>query len=162
MSIGADGDRVGEVMTPEVKRVEVRKSGRGRVCTDMTCTTGASFSSSNPTSQCALKGHIIVFPAKPEALSPFLPPALEDVITLMCIVFVGSIPPTKEWLKANARPLIVRCEKVHHALEWLVANNPLYHDVILHKGHLNQIPSHDVAVVRQQPMTHQQAHMTRM
>ncbi|KAF8328670.1 uncharacterized protein EI90DRAFT_3125779 [Cantharellus anzutake] len=43
-------------------------------------TTGAAFSSVSPVSQRALKGHIIVFPATPEALAPFLPPPLEDVV----------------------------------------------------------------------------------
>ncbi|KAF8344259.1 uncharacterized protein EI90DRAFT_2830021, partial [Cantharellus anzutake] len=100
-----------------------------------------------PTSQRALKGHIIVFPTNPETLSPFLPPALNEVITPMCIVFVGSTMPTKEWLLNNAQPLIVRREKVWSALEWLISHNPLYSDVILHQDHLHQIPLHDIAPV---------------
>ncbi|KAF8342666.1 uncharacterized protein EI90DRAFT_2818082, partial [Cantharellus anzutake] len=91
--------------------------------------------------------HVIVFPAKPEALSPFLPPALKEVITPLCVVFVGHVTPTKEWLLKNARPLIVRQEKVRLALEWLIHNNPLYADVILHEEHLNSLPALDVAPV---------------
>ncbi|KAF8327968.1 uncharacterized protein EI90DRAFT_2837129, partial [Cantharellus anzutake] len=97
--------------------------------------------------QRALKGHIIVFPTTPEALAPFLPPPLEDVVTPMCVVFVGSHTPSKEWLLSNARPLLVRQEKVRAALQWLIANNPLYSDVVLHEGNLAHIPHHDIAPV---------------
>ncbi|KAF8325384.1 uncharacterized protein EI90DRAFT_2932185 [Cantharellus anzutake] len=109
--------------------------------------TGAAFSSANPTSQRALKGHIIIFPAKPEALAPFLPPPLGEVLTAMCVVFVGFSKPSKEWLLNNARPLLVRHEKVCLALEWLIANNPLYEGVILHNESLIEIPLHDIASV---------------
>ncbi|KAF8328581.1 uncharacterized protein EI90DRAFT_2846832, partial [Cantharellus anzutake] len=109
--------------------------------------TGAAFSSSNPTSQRALRGHVIVFPAKPEALSRFLPPPLGEVVTAMCVVFVGSTMPTKDWLMKNARPLLVRREKVRLALEWLTSNNPLYADVILQNSCLNELPLDDIAPV---------------
>ncbi|KAF8331064.1 uncharacterized protein EI90DRAFT_2920895, partial [Cantharellus anzutake] len=110
-------------------------------------TTGPSSSSTLSTAQRAFKGHVIVFPAQPESLSPFLPPSLEDVITPMCVVFVGITTPSKDWLLNNARPLIVRREKVRAALQWLLTHNPLYSDVILDEKELNRIPLTDVAPV---------------
>ncbi|KAF8343782.1 uncharacterized protein EI90DRAFT_2816358, partial [Cantharellus anzutake] len=91
-----------------------------------------------------LRGHVIVFPAKPEALSRFLPPPLGEVVTAMCVIFVGSMMPTKDWLMKNARPLLVQHEKVRLALEWLTANNPLYTDVILKNSCLNELPLDDI------------------
>jgi hypothetical protein len=77
---------------------------------------GPPSTSTNPTAQQALKGHVIVFPAKPEALTPFLPPTLEDVLTALCVVFVSHTTPTKQWLLKIAHPLVVRQGKVRWAL----------------------------------------------
>ncbi|KAF8324603.1 uncharacterized protein EI90DRAFT_2833454, partial [Cantharellus anzutake] len=108
---------------------------------------GLAAPSFNGTAQCALKGHIIIFPMNPEALAQFLPPALEEVITPLCIIFVGPSPPSKEWLLKNARPLIVRQEKVQRALEWLIHHNPLYSDIQLDEDHLKQLPKCDIPPV---------------
>ncbi len=60
-----------------------------------------------PVSQHAMKGHVIVFPSNPQQVTKFLPPSLSEVITPMCVVFVGSTKLNKEWLLQHARPLIV-------------------------------------------------------
>ena len=68
---------------------------------------GLSHRGSLPVSQRGMKGHVIVFPSNPQHVTKFLPPNLSDVVTPMCVVFVGSTKPTKEWLLQHARPLIV-------------------------------------------------------
>ncbi|KAF9516209.1 hypothetical protein BS47DRAFT_1292747, partial [Hydnum rufescens UP504] len=105
------------------------------------------YSSSLPTMQRGMRGHVIVFPSKPESLSPYLPPPIDEVITPICVVFVGSSPPSQEWLSMHAKPLIVRREKVHAALVWLKRNNPLYSDIIINHESLQGLPSHGVAPV---------------
>ena len=58
----------------------------------------------------------------------------------MCVVFVGSKPPTKEWLLEHAKPLIVRQEKVWNALQWLKVHNHLYHNIELNEDVLKTLP----------------------
>lgn len=70
-----------------------------------------------------------MYPQKPSAIAKVLPPSIDEVITPICVIFVGSNPPTSEWLHKKARPLTVRKEKVLNALHWLRAHNPLYKDI---------------------------------
>lgn len=51
-----------------------------------------------PNSQCGVKGHLIIFLSYPEQLIKVLPPSMDDVLTPICVIFVGSAPPTNEWL----------------------------------------------------------------
>ncbi|KAJ7934430.1 hypothetical protein B0H13DRAFT_2305858 [Mycena leptocephala] len=75
-----------------------------------------------PTTQRGVHGHIIIYPQKPTAIATTLPPPIADIITPICVIFVGSKPPTADWLKNKATPLIVK-EKVQNALRWLKAHN---------------------------------------
>ncbi|KAJ6542374.1 hypothetical protein DFH09DRAFT_1249413 [Mycena vulgaris] len=84
-----------------------------------------------PTTQRGVKGHIIIYPQRPSAIATTLPPSIDDVITPICVIFVGSSPPTQEWLQKKASPLIVRKEKVMTALAWLKIHNHLYCDVAI-------------------------------
>ncbi len=61
-----------------------------------------------PLDQRGFRGHIIVYPQHVENLDSVLPPPLETALTPICVVFVGSTKPTKEWLMKKAKPLIVR------------------------------------------------------
>ncbi|KAJ7450649.1 hypothetical protein B0H11DRAFT_1646510, partial [Mycena galericulata] len=87
-----------------------------------------------PNVQRGFKGHIIVYPQRPSALATTLPPSIEDITTPICVVFVGSNPPSLEWLQTKARPLIVRKEKVMNALDWLSIHNHLYKDVFIDRS----------------------------
>lgn len=100
-----------------------------------------------PPRQRAMKGHVITYPSKPEKVSPFLPSSLESVSSLMCVVFVGSKAPTKEWLKTKAKPLVVRREKVRKALLWLRQNNDLYRDIKFNEDVLQSLPVEDILPV---------------
>ena len=55
-----------------------------------------------------------------------MPPSIADVCTPICVIFVGSQKPSKQWLRTHAKPLTVRREYVRRALQWLQAHNPLY------------------------------------
>lgn len=71
---------------------------------------------SSPISQRGYRGHVIIYPRKPSSFANVLPPPMEDIITPMCVIFIGSTAPTKEWLLKKARPLVVRREVVRKAL----------------------------------------------
>ncbi|KAJ7932275.1 hypothetical protein B0H13DRAFT_1857109 [Mycena leptocephala] len=63
-----------------------------------------------------VRGHAIVYPQQPSAIAKILPPLIDEVITPICVIFVGSNPPTSEWLQKKAKPLTVHKEKVLNAL----------------------------------------------
>ncbi|KAJ6557440.1 hypothetical protein B0H19DRAFT_872942, partial [Mycena capillaripes] len=84
---------------------------------------------STPITQCGVRGHVIVYPQRPSDIAKVLPPSIDEIVTPICVIFVGSNPPTQEWLQKKAKPLTVRKEKVMAALSWLKTHNPLYKDV---------------------------------
>ncbi|KAJ7865103.1 hypothetical protein B0H13DRAFT_2353165 [Mycena leptocephala] len=94
-----------------------------------------------PIAQRAVHGHIIIYPQKPTAIAKTLPPPIADIITPICVIFVGSKPPTPEWLKEKVKPMIVRKEKVQNALRWLKLNNHLYADIPIDQRALDELPS---------------------
>ena len=71
----------------------------------------AEFGSS-PNAQRAVKGHVIIYPQRPSAIASILPPPIDEISTPICVIFVGSSPPTDEWLHEKAKPLAVRHEKI--------------------------------------------------
>ncbi|KAJ7939638.1 hypothetical protein B0H13DRAFT_1458800, partial [Mycena leptocephala] len=88
---------------------------------------------STPITQRGVRGHVIVYPQRPSDIAKVLPPSIEEVVTPICVIFVGSSPPTQEWLQKKAKPLTVRKEKVMSALDWLKSHNPLYKDVEINR-----------------------------
>jgi len=100
-------------------------------------------STSQP-SQRGLKGHTIIYPQQPEKLATVLPPPIDEALTFICIVFVGSTALTADWLRTKAKPLVVRREKIYKALVWLKQNNPLYKDVGIEEENLRSLPDEDV------------------
>ncbi|KAG1887027.1 hypothetical protein F4604DRAFT_1877615 [Suillus subluteus] len=100
-----------------------------------------------PNVQRGLKGNVIVFPQCPSKVLEMLPPSVEEIITPICVLFIGSCPPMIEWLCTHAKPLIVRREKVRSALEWLCEHNKLYADVTINHDHLDLISDEDVLPV---------------
>ncbi|KAF8067828.1 hypothetical protein FPV67DRAFT_1415593, partial [Lyophyllum atratum] len=94
--------------------------------------------------QRGINGHIIVFPQDPSIVADILPPAIEEITAYMCIMFVGSVPPTDEWLKENAKPLLVRAHKVRRALVFLKDHNHLYSHITINENVLRQLPENGV------------------
>ncbi|KAF8994110.1 hypothetical protein BDQ17DRAFT_1392458 [Cyathus striatus] len=86
-----------------------------------------------PTVQKGLKGYVIIYPQ----LLNILPPTIDDIITHICVIFIGSSVPSQDWLQNKAKPLIVRKKKVSRALHWLKQNNPLYSDVVIDENQLS-------------------------
>jgi hypothetical protein len=97
-----------------------------------------------PNVQRGLKGHIIVYPQRPADIAKVLPPSMNDVLTPICVLFIGSKTPSADWLRVHAKPLCVRREKVRAALLWLKRNNPLYHDVVIDFDRLNSLPEEHI------------------
>ena len=104
-------------------------------------------SSASSPAQWGLRGHVIVFPQHPEQVVDLLPPSMEEVVTPICIIFVGSCLLTSEWMLAHARPLIVRRDKVLGALLWLKHHNPYYKDIVLNIPVLDHLDDVDLLPV---------------
>ncbi|KAF8332955.1 hypothetical protein F5887DRAFT_822739, partial [Amanita rubescens] len=94
---------------------------------------------SNIMAQRAYRGHTIYFPQDTQFVATVLPPPVEDIVNHICVLFVGSEPPTTDYLRQNARPLAVRPDRVRHALLWLKENNHLYRDITLNEEVLESI-----------------------
>ncbi|KAG2130943.1 uncharacterized protein EDB93DRAFT_1057100, partial [Suillus bovinus] len=110
-----------------------------------------------PHSQRGFKGHIIIYPQNPSELVHVLPPALDEVSMLVCVLFVGSKPPSAEWLRTKVRPLIIRREWVRRALQWLVEHNPLYAKVIVDHNCLNSLEEEQTLPVHIQHVLSEQS-----
>lgn len=103
-----------------------------------------------PTAQRGMKGHMIVYPQRPERLVNCLPRTIQDTITPICILFVGSSPPTQQWLREKAKPLYVRREKVRAALVWLKHHNFLYSYICIDEDVIRTLPENDILPVNVQ------------
>jgi hypothetical protein len=97
-----------------------------------------------PDSQRGFRGHIIIYPQRPSEIAKLLPPNLTDIITTVCVLFVGSTPPSADWLREKAKPLCVRREKVRAALTWLKEHNPLYQDISINHRLLDDLQDSQV------------------
>ena len=95
---------------------------------------------SSAVSQTAFRGHIIIYPQNPSSTASTLPPLIEEVTSLICILFIGSTKPTLKWLHEKAKPLAVRANNVRNALQWLKRNNRLYENVFLNEDVLSSLP----------------------
>ncbi|KAJ7587457.1 hypothetical protein C8J56DRAFT_760068, partial [Mycena floridula] len=91
--------------------------------------------------QRGMKGHMIIYPQQPSKLATSLPPQIDEITSPVCVIFVGSSPPSKEWLREKAKPLAVRGGKVRRALQWLKAHNRLYRDITINEEVLKQLDS---------------------
>src|SRR3984957_4650754 len=91
------------------------------------------------TSQRGFKGHVIVYPQDPSAIAQKLPPAMEEIVSPICVLFVGSKIPDERWLKEHAKPLVVRPTKIRRALIWLRDHNRLYKDIEINENVLREM-----------------------
>src|ERR1700677_338035 len=69
------------------------------------------------------------------------------MITPICIIFVGSSPPSDEWLRNKAKPLAVHREKVRDALEWLQKHNTFYKNVFIDHCRIDQLAESQILPV---------------
>ncbi|KAJ7757224.1 hypothetical protein DFH07DRAFT_722769, partial [Mycena maculata] len=94
--------------------------------------------------QRGMKGHIMIYPQKPSKTASILPPSVEEITAPICVLFVGSSPPTPEWLREHAKPLAVNAARVRNALLWLKQHNPLYRDIVLNEECLERLEENPV------------------
>ncbi|KAJ7090159.1 hypothetical protein C8R44DRAFT_545206, partial [Mycena epipterygia] len=94
--------------------------------------------------QRGVKGHIIIYPQQPSKLATILPPPIDEITSLVCVLFVCSSPPSPEWLREHAKPLAVNAHRVRQALQWLKIHNPLYRDVSLNEECLQHLETNPV------------------
>lgn len=64
---------------------------------------------------------------------------MDEITSPICILFVGSKPPTSQWIKDHAKPLAIRADKVRKALIWLKKHNSLYKDIEINEGVLSDL-----------------------
>lgn len=93
-----------------------------------------------PHAQTGMCSHVIIYPQRPQLVAKLLPPSIQDIVTPVCVIFIGSKKPSQAWLKNKAQPLVARADRVRRALIWLKAHNPLYHDIVINEGVLEHIP----------------------
>ncbi|KAJ7128423.1 hypothetical protein C8R44DRAFT_830239 [Mycena epipterygia] len=93
--------------------------------------------------QCGVKGHIIIYPQQPSKLATILPPPIEEITSPVCALFVGSSSPP-EWLREHAKSLAVNAHRLCQALQWLKIHNPLYRDVSLNEECLQHLETNPV------------------
>ncbi|KAG1885113.1 hypothetical protein F4604DRAFT_1516344, partial [Suillus subluteus] len=103
-----------------------------------------------PHSQRGVKGHIIIYPQNLSVIVQVLPPSLDEVVTPICVLFVGSSPPTQEWLRTKASPLIMHRERVRDALRWLSQHNRLYKDLMIDHDTLDKLETEQLLPVHVQ------------
>ncbi|KAJ7776558.1 hypothetical protein DFH07DRAFT_695204, partial [Mycena maculata] len=94
--------------------------------------------------QRGIKGHVIIYPQQPSKVANILPPSIEEITSPVCVLFVGSSPPSPEWLREHAKPLAVNAHRIRKALEWLKIHNPLYRDIQLNEDCLCQLEANPV------------------
>lgn len=100
-----------------------------------------------PHSQRGMKGHIIVYPQRPSDIASVLPPPMEEISAPICVIFVGSTPPSDEWIREKAKPLTVRRDKVRNALIWLQKHNRHYKDITIDYGALERMDENQILPV---------------
>jgi hypothetical protein len=85
----------------------------------------------SPINYKALRGHMIVIPQDPGPLLQILPSPELRLDNLLKVFWLGKRAPTDDDLKPFLR---VRKDKVLAALQYLVQNNDLYHDLAINYG----------------------------
>ncbi|PPQ81895.1 hypothetical protein CVT24_009316 [Panaeolus cyanescens] len=91
--------------------------------------------------QRALKGNVIIFPQDPSQIARSLPIPPHDMAKHVCIVFIGSSKPSREWILTKAKPLLIRPDVIRRALIWLKRHNPLYRDILIDFQLLTTLPA---------------------
>lgn len=100
-----------------------------------------------PNAQCVMRGLSIVFPQQPEYMLDLLPHSIDNVATYICVICMGSSPPTAQWLHRHARPLLVHKQRVEHALRWLQLHNRHYKHIQINMDVLENLEEESILPV---------------
>ena len=63
-------------------------------------------------SQRAYRGHAIFHQQDTTKVFSLVPPDIEDILSPICVLFIGSTRPSVKWIRENAKPLVVRANRV--------------------------------------------------
>ncbi|KAJ7157047.1 hypothetical protein C8R43DRAFT_1087285 [Mycena crocata] len=72
-----------------------------------------------------VRGNVVVTPLDVARLQEVLPPPPEVIRDTMSVIFIGSVPPTRDNIR-RMRPVLVRKSRIKLMLDFLVAHNPHY------------------------------------
>jgi hypothetical protein len=92
-----------------------------------------------------MKANAITFANPMPKIYHVLPPPQEELDDVLAFIFTGPCRPTEDDLKRT--PLLVRRNKVAHALEWLKLNHVAYKDLEISYDNLNAYPENGPPVV---------------
>ena len=70
-----------------------------------------------------------------------MPTPVTTLASIIAITFIGSRKLPQDWLKTTFR---VRREVVYEVLKWLHENNPIYADIVIDYGRLEELPENGV------------------
>ena len=73
-----------------------------------------------------------------------MPPSIEEITSPICVIFVGSTPPSHKWLHDKVKPLAVHGHKVCQVLVWLKTHNLLYCGIEIDYNVLNTLLTSDL------------------
>ncbi|KAJ7045295.1 hypothetical protein C8F04DRAFT_904872, partial [Mycena alexandri] len=108
--------------------------------------------------QRAASGNVCIHPHEITTLATMLPRPMSALYDEIVIIFVSEDQEaTPEMFKRT--PFLVRRGHILHALNWLKANNPLYHDVVIDLDALAEYPGDNDGHVPF-PVQHQLANET--
>ncbi|KAJ7683349.1 hypothetical protein B0H17DRAFT_848666, partial [Mycena rosella] len=72
-----------------------------------------------------VRGNVMVTPLDAARLNDVLPPSPESIKDTMSVVFIGSVPPTRQTI-SKLGPVLVRKSRVKTMIEFLIEHNPCY------------------------------------
>ncbi|KAJ7870397.1 hypothetical protein B0H13DRAFT_1896207 [Mycena leptocephala] len=142
VSFSSDGSPVPSILPPELKDLTIIEESMIARCHSKCWIVQLKEENQDlvlASTQRGMKGNIMIYPQQPSNIASILPPSLEEITAPVCVLFVGSSPLTPEWLRDHAKPLAVNATRVHNALQWLKAHNPLYQDMVINEECLQQL-----------------------
>lgn len=85
-----------------------------------------------------MTSHIIVFELPVPKVYHQLPPPVEDLDEVLAVLFMGPCKPTEKEFQCT--PLLIRCNHIARALEWLKLNHADYADLEILYNELDRYP----------------------
>ena len=93
------------------------------------------------TAQFALRGNSITFPQDVNKIASSLPLPIDELPSVLHVIFIGTQKPTKVQLKDT---LQVRRMRIIRALEFLKKNHPHYKNITFDQSAIQALPNNDI------------------
>ncbi|PPQ81054.1 hypothetical protein CVT26_006166, partial [Gymnopilus dilepis] len=94
-----------------------------------------------------MMANVIMFSNPTPVLYNVLPPPKDELDHVLAFVYTGSSMPTED--EKTRTPLLVRRNKVAHALDWLKLNHCDYHDLEISQENLMEYPENGIPFIMQ-------------